>query len=271
MERSRRDTAEDARLDAQPYVHVRSLSKSYFSRSSVVTALEDISFDVKESELVAVVGPSGCGKTTLLRIIAGLLPKDKGEIAVEGVSVSRSSRPKVGMVFQTPALLAWRSVVDNIMLPIDFMRAHREDYISTAHELIRLTSLQGFEDKYPFQLSGGMQQRAAICRALIHDPLLLLMDEPFGALDAFTREQMGLELLRIWGQKRKTIILVTHDVGESVFLADRVIVLTARPATVAATLEIRLPRPRDVLVKSSSEYGNYTAIIREKLGLLGKA
>jgi NitT/TauT family transport system ATP-binding protein len=243
---------QEVRADVEPatptpatplVVEVRDLAKTYPARSGPVRALEQVSFDVREGEFVTVVGPSGCGKSTALKIIAGLIPRSGGTVNVFGEPVT-GPVPSVGMVFQAPVLLKWRTVLDNVLFSIDILRRDRRQYHAAANDLLRLVGLEGFERAYPRELSGGMQQRVAIARALIHDPTLLLMDEPFGALDVMTREQMNHELMRIWSESRKTTILITHSIQEAVYLADRVVVMTPRPGRVAAIVEVDLPRPR---------------------------
>ena len=224
-------------------VEVSDLAKTYPAKSGPVRALEQVSFDVRDREFVTVVGPSGCGKSTALKIVAGLIPRSGGTVKVFGESVA-GPIPDVGMVFQAPVLLKWRTVLDNVLFSIDILRRDRKQYLGVATDLLRLVGLEGFERAYPRELSGGMQQRVAIARALIHDPTLLLMDEPFGALDVMTREQMNLELMRIWSENQKTTILITHSIQEAVFLADRVVVMTPRPGRVAAIVDVDLPRPR---------------------------
>jgi NitT/TauT family transport system ATP-binding protein len=251
---------------SEPLISVRSVTKIYeATRSQRVLALEAASFDVNPGEFVTLVGPSGCGKSTLLRLIAGLQPVTSGELLVDGKKVE--SPITVGIVFQTPVLMPWMSVLANILLPIEILKYDRDAGRAEALELIQLLGLSGFEQAYPFELSGGMQSRVAIGRALIHRPKLLLMDEPFGALDAFTRETMGVELLRVWEQYKKTVVFVTHDVAEAVFLADKVVVLTPRPGRVSRVMPIELSRPRTVATKSSTAFANYTYEIRRELGL----
>jgi len=235
---------------------------TYETQSGPVEALRDISFGVRRGEFVALVGPSGCGKSTLLRIVAGLRPASCGNVAVDGRPVTRPIAA-VGMVFQAPVLLKWRSVLDNVLLPAELAGLDPKRYRDRARELLRLVGLGDFEAKLPRELSGGMQQRASLCRALLLDPPLLLMDEPFGALDAMTRDEMNLELLRIWGEgssgvvgrDRKTILFVTHSIPEAVFLADRVVVMSPRPGRVAGICPVRLPRPRTVQARASADFG----------------
>src|SRR5437870_6646083 len=226
-------------------IAIKELSKLYPTRDGGVHALEQISFSVSEGEFVAVVGPSGCGKSTLLKVLAGLLPPSKGAARLRGTPIT-GPRRDIGVVFQSPVLLPWRSVLDNVLLPVDVQRLGRDRHLKVATDLLSLVGLDGFERRYPWELSGGMQQRVAITRALIHDPAMLLMDEPFGALDALTREQMNLELQRIWLERRKTVIFVTHSIPESVFLSDRIFVMTPRPGTIKSTITVDLPRPRTV-------------------------
>jgi NitT/TauT family transport system ATP-binding protein len=226
-------------------IEIRRVSKTYRTVDGEVPSLKTIDFVIGQSEFVVIVGPSGCGKTTLLKMVAGLLQPTEGEIWVEGRKVTRPHRD-VGIVFQSPLLLPWRRVFENVMMPVEVKKLDRVKYGARARELLKLVGLAGFGDKYPWQLSGGMQQRAAICRALVHDPKIILMDEPFGALDAMTRERMNVELERIQRETRKTVLLITHSIPEAVFLADRVFVMSARPGAIAATYDVSLPRPRSL-------------------------
>jgi NitT/TauT family transport system ATP-binding protein len=220
------------------------VEKTYRTRrGDLVRAVEDITLEVGENEFVTLVGASGCGKSTLLKLVAGLTPATRGTIHIRGAAV-REPFPDVGFVFQQPVLLPWRSVLDNVLFSVEMLGRPARQYRKPAGDLLELTGLGGFETKYPRELSGGMQQRVAICRALLPDPSLLLMDEPFGALDAMTREEMSLELLRIWEERRKTILFVTHSIPEAILLADRVVVMTPRPGRVARVLAVDLPRPR---------------------------
>ena len=233
---------------------------TYQAASGPVEALAGISLSVGTGEFVSLVGPSGCGKSTLLRIVAGLRPATVGDVVVEGQRVTQPIAD-IGMVFQAPVLLKWRSILDNILLPAELAGKEKRSYWARAHELLEMAGLHGFADKLPRELSGGMQQRASLCRALLLDPPLLLMDEPFGALDAMTRDDMALELLRIWGERdlareqRKTVLFVTHSIPEAVFLSDRVVVMSPRPGRVAADLRIDLPRPRTVEMRASEPFG----------------
>ena len=239
----------------------------YRVASGAVEALAGITFTVGEGELVALVGPSGCGKSTLLRIIAGLRSPTSGAVVVAGRPVHRPI-PEVGMVFQAPVLLKWRTIRDNVLLPAELSGLDRARYRRRAAELLELVGLGDFGDKLPHELSGGMQQRASICRALLLDPPLLLMDEPFGALDAMTRDEMNLELLRVWGESgtaRKTIVFVTHSIPEAVLLADRVVVMTPRPGRVAEMFDVRLPRPRTMESRATADFGALALKIHETL------
>jgi NitT/TauT family transport system ATP-binding protein len=244
-----------------PVIEIKGVSKTYRTRDGDVPTLRDIDMTVDDGELLVIVGPSGCGKSTLLRMVAGLLQPSSGEIRVEGKTVTKPFG-EVGIVFQSALLLPWRSVLGNIMMPVEVKGLPRAKYLERAHDLLKMVSLQGFEKKYPWQLSGGMQQRASICRALIHDPRIVLMDEPFGALDALTREKMNLELQRIHRETGKTILLITHSIPEAVFLADRVMVMTSRPGEIAAVYNVDLPRPRALEVMGDPRFVELTQTIR---------
>lgn len=247
--------------DKAVIIELAGVAKTYRSGNGEVPSLRPIDFSIGEGEFIAVVGPSGCGKSTLLKMIAGLLPPSAGEIRIEGAKVLKPNR-NVGIVFQNALLLPWRTVLGNVMLPIDMKRLPKRDYRERARQLLQMTGLAGFEWKMPWQLSGGMQQRAAICRALIHDPKIMLMDEPFGALDAMTRERMNLELQRIQGETGKTVLLITHSIPEAVFLADRVLVMSERPGSIAAVYDVPLPRPRTLEAMSDPIFVNLTQAVR---------
>ena len=243
-------------------IRIRGLNMIFITlRGERVHALSDINVDVGEGEFVTVVGPSGCGKTTLLRILGGLLRRTGGDVILAGSPVD-GPRRDIGIVFQNPILLPWRTVLDNAMLPAEVLGLPREQYRERALDLLKMVGLQGFEDKYPMELSGGMQQRAAITRALLHDPAILLMDEPFGALDAMTREQMNLELQRIWRESGKTILLITHSIPEAVFLGDRILVMTPRPGRLAEVIAVDIPRPRTLDMMATPRFGEITLEIR---------
>ena len=246
---------------AHPLISVADVAKTYRTRDGDVESLRPLSFDIGEGEFLAIVGPSGCGKSTLLKMIGGLLPASRGRIAVNGREV-RGPPDDVGFVFQSPVLLAWRTVLENVMLQIEMRHLPRDQYLPQARALLSMVGLQDFERKLPWQLSGGMQQRASICRALVHDPAVLLMDEPFGALDAMTRERMNLELQRIWWQTRKTVVFITHSIPEAVFLADRVLVMTERPGSIAGIYDGPLPRPRSLEVMGDPTFVALTQRIR---------
>ncbi|MDR0576714.1 MAG: ABC transporter ATP-binding protein [Candidatus Accumulibacter sp.] len=242
---------------------IRNLKKTFVTRDGELQALGSVTFDVYPEEFVSIVGPSGCGKTTLLKIIAGLTEQSEGEIVVDRANFDPSR--EVGFVFQKALLLNWRRVLDNVLLPIEILRLERKKYVPKAMELLSLVGLEGFERSYPNELSGGMQQRVSLARALIHDPKVVLMDEPFGALDAITREKMNLELLRIWAESKKTVIFITHEINEAVFLSDRVVVLSARPSRMIDALDIDLPRPRNLDIRTSPRFGEYAIKVYKML------
>jgi NitT/TauT family transport system ATP-binding protein len=248
-----------------PLISVSGLRKQYEAqKGESVLALDRIDFDVADGEFVTLVGPSGCGKSTLLQILAGILPPTQGQIVLKGSPVT-GPRRDVGVVFQEPVLLPWLKVIDNVLLPAVVHKLDRDKYRARAIELLTLVKLEGFENRYPFELSGGMQQRVAIARALLNDPAMILMDEPFGALDAMTREQMNLELMAIWARAKKTIVLITHSIQEAVFLSDRVVVLSARPGRVIDVVDIDLPRPRTFQMLSAPEFGAAANRLRGQL------
>ena len=244
-----------------PHIRIENVAKTYVTADGPVESLRPIDLDIYKGEFVVVVGPSGCGKSTLLKMVAGLLQATSGRIHINGQVVDQPL-DDVGMVFQTPVLLAWRTILRNVLLPVEMRGLRVRDYEARAHALMKTAGLNGFEAKLPWQLSGGMQQRAAICRALVTDPSVLLMDEPFGALDAMTRERMNIELQRIWYETKKTVLLITHSIPEAVFLADRVIVMSERPGTIAAVYRIDLPRPRSLSVMGTPRFAELTQMIR---------
>lgn len=240
-------------------IEVDHVGMVYQTGNGTVEALRDVSLTVSQGEFVALVGPSGCGKSTLMRAIAGLRAVTSGSIHVGGALVKQPIA-QVGMVFQAALLLKWRSVIDNVLLPVELSGGNPARFRERARELLSMVDLDDFADKRPRELSGGMQQRAALCRALITDPPILLMDEPFGALDAMTRDEMNLELLRIWGEEthhgqRKTIVFVTHSIPEAVFLADRVVVMSPRPGRVANTIDVPITRPRNAATRADPQLG----------------
>src|SRR5919109_1848855 len=249
-------------------ITVRQLSKTYATRDGAVTALDRTTFGIAEGEFVAVVGPSGCGKSTLLKVLAGILPASSGEALLRGTLIA-GPRRDIGVVFQSPVLFPWRTVLDNVLLPVDVQRLSREQHHQVGVELLALVGLKGFERKYPWELSGGMQQRVAITRALVHDPAMLLMDEPFGALDAMTREQMNLELQRIWLERKETVVFITHSIAEAVFLADRVFVMTRRPGHITEEVPVTIPRPRSLDLAAGAEFGAIVRRIRRHFTTAG--
>jgi NitT/TauT family transport system ATP-binding protein len=242
----------------------RELSKIYAADDGPVRALDGISIGQRKREFLSILGPSGCGKSTLLMIAAGLIPASHGLVAVQGERIVKP-RTDVGIVFQNPVLLEWRTALGNIVLQAEAHKLDRTAAEKRAYELLDSVGLKGFEHKYPDQLSGGMRQRVSICRALIHNPPQLLMDEPFGALDALTRDQLVLDIQRIWNEARMTVLFITHSVSEAVFLSDRVIVMTPRPGRIDRIIDIDLPRPRTLAMRETPEFAHYN---REILDLL---
>jgi NitT/TauT family transport system ATP-binding protein len=243
-----------------PILSIRHLSAVFPDANGGLRALEDVSFDVQPREFVCVLGPSGSGKTTLLRILAGLIAPTSGSFRF-----GQGEQPSTGMVFQQPNLMPWRTVIENVKLPLEVQQVEEATARQRAQEMIELVGLQGFENSLPRDLSGGMAQRVAIARALIHDPDLLLLDEPFGSLDALTRERMWNELSRIWQMRQKTVIMVTHSINESLFLADRVLVLTPRPGRVKFDLPVNLPRPRQDDIRYTPEFGRLAKQLRSMI------
>ncbi|HEX7128418.1 MAG TPA: ABC transporter ATP-binding protein [Thermodesulfobacteriota bacterium] len=241
-------------------ITVDGLAKSFGASQ----AIRDLSFEVRENEFVTLVGPSGCGKSTCLRIVAGLVAPTSGRVEVRGRPVTGPLR-HVGMVFQSPVLLPWRNALGNVLFTAEMAGESPRDHQPRALELIRLAKLDGFERSYPHELSGGMQQRVAICRALLLGPSLLLMDEPFGALDIMTREQMGFELQRIWSATRTTVLFVTHSITEAVLLSDTIVVMTARPGTARAVIKVDLPRPRDAGTLRDPRFVELAAAVRDNI------
>ncbi len=245
-----------------PHVSIASLSKTYGSARGDVTALTDVSMNVRQGEFVSVLGPSGCGKSTLLKIVAGLETRSGGAVQISGRPLD-GCPDGLGFVFQRDVLLDWRTILANVLLPAEFKNLKRADYIGRAQDLLGLFGLRGFETRYPWELSGGMRQRVAICRALLIDPDLLLMDEPFGALDALTRDDLNIELQRMWMVSGKTVLFVTHSIGEAIMLSDRIIVMAARPGRVVDAINIDFPRPRALTLREQPEFAGYMKRIRE--------
>jgi len=246
-----------------------SIDKTFSSKDGgEVIALQNVDFDVRQGEFVTVVGPSGCGKSTLLRILAGLEVPTSGTVSMGGVPLSGPSRD-IGVVFQVPVLLPWRTVLQNVLVPAQIQRRDMAAATAKAQEYLDMVGLAGFATKYPGELSGGMQQRVGIARALVNEPKVLLMDEPFGALDAMTRESMNVELLRIKERSGTTIMLVTHSIPEAVFLGDRVVVMSPRPGRVTKIVEVDLPKPRPLSIINSDAFGAYVSDIRANLQAVG--
>ncbi|HLI13749.1 MAG TPA: ABC transporter ATP-binding protein [Alphaproteobacteria bacterium] len=249
-------------------IGLEGIGLTYATRAARLDALEAVSFSAAKGEFVAIVGPSGCGKSTLLKIIAGLLRPTSG-VARVNAQVVDGPMASVGIVFQSPLLMPWRNVLRNVLVQIEMRGLPVERYRGMAIELLTLVGLAGFQEAYPHQLSGGMQQRVGLCRALVHDPELLLMDEPFGALDALTREQMASELQRIWMERRKTVLFITHSIAEAVYLADRVLVMSPRPGRILGEVPIGLERPRTIAMASSREFAAHSSRIRAYLNAVG--
>jgi NitT/TauT family transport system ATP-binding protein len=258
---ARRGQRPQGRAIDDPLIDIERVSKRFETRSGLVEAIGEVDLEVGDGELVTVLGRSGCGKSTLLRIVAGLVPASGGSVAIAGAQVV-GPRRDVALMFQRSALLPWRNVIDNVLLPIDVANGDRAAARRDASELLELTGLTGFERARPYELSGGMQQRAALCRALVSRPRVLLMDEPFAALDALTREELSLELQRLWQERRKTIVFVTHSIDEAVLLSDRVVVMTPRPGRIARIVPVKLPRPRTV---GMDGYAKVAEAVREPL------
>jgi len=258
---------------AQNHVSINNVCKVFVSDRGNVEALRDISLDVTAGAFVSMVGPSGCGKSTLLRCLAGLEFPSSGEITIRGELVTRPPE-NMGIVFQRDVLLDWRTVLNNVLFQAEFRGSDRRKWIHRAKELLDLFGLSDFQNHYPWELSGGMRQRVSICRALLDSPDLLLMDEPFAALDAFTRDELNLELQKISRLSAATTFFVTHNIGEAIFLADRIVVMNRRPGRVARVIDVDLPRPRSLDMRETPEFASYAARIRgifEEIGVLRSA
>jgi NitT/TauT family transport system ATP-binding protein len=254
-------------MQSTALIEVRNVNKTFATTGGgELVALRDVSLSIERGEFVSLVGPSGCGKSTLLNMIGGLLGPSTGEISFAGREVTKPSRD-VGMMFQSPVLLPWRTVLENVMLPIDVFGWKRKKYVDRAHEILDLVGLKGFADAYPAQLSGGMQSRVSLSRVLLYEPDVLLLDEPFGALDEFTREALNLELLRIWEETNKTIVFVTHNIGEAVLLSQRIVVMRPRPGEIADIIDVDLPAHRDREVMRLPEFAKLSFEVRELLGV----
>ena len=248
-----------------PRIVVEGVGRDYQSRAGErFTALQDVSFDVRDGEFLSVVGPSGCGKSTLLMILGGLLRATHGSVTLDGRPQIAPST-KIGYVFQNPVLLPWRTVLENVLLPIRVQHGDLADARRRALDLLGMVGLADAAEKYPFELSGGMQQRTSLVRSLIHDPEVLLMDEPFGALDAMSREQLNLDIQRIWLESRKTVVFITHSIPEAAFLGDRVLVMAKTPGRVVHIEAVSAPRPRSLDALSTDEFGAHVQTIRHQL------
>jgi NitT/TauT family transport system ATP-binding protein len=249
---------------AIPVLVADEITMTYLGQQGSLEALESVSFQVDAGEFLCIVGPSGCGKSTLLRILGGLVQPTNGRVYLGGELLT-APRRQIGFVFQKANLMPWRTVLRNVTLPLEIKGLKAEEADQKPRELLKLVELEGFEDAYPHELSGGMEQRVAIARALIHDPAILLLDEPFGSLDALTRENMNLELLRIWRARRKTVVMVTHNIQEALFLADRILVMSSRPGRIEATVPVPLPRPRRLEMLYSAEFGVLSRRVRQAI------
>ncbi len=248
----------------QPVLVADEITVTYLGGQGSLEALECVSLQVDAGEFLCIVGPSGCGKSTLLRVLGSLVQPTSGKVYLDGELLT-APRRQIGFVFQKANLMPWRNVLRNVTLPLEVKGLKSEEADQQARELLKLVGLEGFEDAYPHELSGGMEQRVAIARALIHDPAILLLDEPFGSLDALTRESMNLELLRIWRAKRKTVVMVTHSIQEALFLADRILVMSSRPGRIEATVAVPLPRPRRLEMLYGAEFGVLSRRVRQAI------
>lgn len=258
----------DAGAREPAFVRIDRVEKMFSSRNRKVKAVDGVSLAIRPGEFVSIVGPSGCGKSTLMMMVSGLISTSAGRIEVRERPVT-APVTDVGIVFQRDALLEWRTILENVLLPIDVRGLDRKLYEDRARALLKQVGLAGFENNHPWELSGGMRQRVSLCRALVHHPSMLLMDEPFGALDALTREQMNLDLQKIWMEDRKTVLFITHSIWEAIFLADRVIVMSPRPGRIACEITIDLPRPRRLAVREAPDFGRYSAQVREQFQQFG--
>ena len=258
----------DKARERPDFVALRAVSKTFMTRRGPMEALAAVDLSVATGEFVSVIGPSGCGKSTLMMLVAGLLPATQGTISIGDRAITRPSSD-LGVVFQQDTLLEWRTALQNVTLQAEIRGHDRARAAERARQLLAMVGLTGFEGAYPHELSGGMRQRVAICRALLHEPPLLLMDEPFGALDALTRDQMQLDLLRLWSQQRITVVFITHSIAEAVFLSDRIVVMSPRPGHIETIIPIDLPRPRRLALRESSEFGHYNRMVTDVFKSLG--
>jgi NitT/TauT family transport system ATP-binding protein len=255
---------------AEPFISIREVSKQFPGRNGTVTALQKVSLDIGRGEFVSVIGPSGCGKSTLMMMLAGLTPTSSGELEIDGAAINGPTRD-LGIVFQQDALLEWRSALDNIVLQAEVRKMNIAAAREEAMRLLKMVGLDKFADAYPHELSGGMRQRVSICRALLHKPSLLVMDEPFGALDALTRDQLQIDLLRLRADRNMTILFITHSISEAVFLSDRIVVMSPRPGRIESVLPIDLPRPRRLAMRETPAFLGYMQHVTslfESLGVL---
>jgi len=264
----RQDHAMSQTADAAAYVRMTGVGMTYPSARGAFTALDGIDLDLRRGEFLSLLGPSGCGKSTLLKCVAGLERATAGRIDILGRPMNGPPEG-LGVVFQRDILLDWRTILDNVMLTAEFQGRDLKALRERARALLARFGLDGFENRHPWELSGGMRQRAAICRALLVDPELLLMDEPFGALDAMTRDDLNVELARLWQDTRKTVLFITHSITEAVFLSDRVVMLSRNPGRIVEVIDIDLPRPRPLRIRETPEFGRYTARIRHRFAELG--
>jgi NitT/TauT family transport system ATP-binding protein len=262
------NAASPAQAMSEGYISIAGLSKSFTGRASVVQALANIDLDIADGEFVSVIGPSGCGKSTLLMLVAGLESTSSGRILVGGQAVERPIS-NIGIVFQQDVLLEWRSAINNILLQAEIRGQDKKAATGRAKELLAMVDLEAFAGAYPHELSGGMRQRVAICRALLHQPRLLLMDEPFGALDALTRDQLQIDLLRLWSKQKMTVLFVTHSISEAVFLSDRIVVLSPRPGKIEEIITVDLPRPRRLALRESAEFVKLNQRVTSVFKMLG--
>ncbi|MGM0562348.1 MAG: ABC transporter ATP-binding protein [Pseudomonadota bacterium] len=250
------------------YVELENVDKVYPSPKGSVHALEGIDLEIHSEQFLSLLGPSGCGKSTILKLVASLEPISGGSLRIKGAPVNGAPQG-MGVVFQRDILLDWRDILSNVLITAEFKKLDVKSYRERAKQLLEMFGLGGFEDRHPWELSGGMRQRAAICRALLDDPELLLMDEPFGALDAMTRDELNFELQRMWLETRKTVLFITHSISEAVYLSDRVVLMSRNPGRVAEVIDIDLPRPRPLSIRETAEFGKYTAHIRNFFSDLG--
>ena len=252
------------------FITIDNVSKTYTTRNGPIRALDTVNLGIEKNEFVSIVGPSGCGKSTLMMLLSGLVPYSTGQITIGGKRVT-DPYTDIGIVFQQDVLLEWRTILQNVLIQAELRRLDRKKLGERARYLLELVGLSGFENMYPHELSGGMRQRASICRALLHSPPLLLMDEPFGALDALTRDQLNVDLLRFWRESPTTVLFITHSVSEAVFLSDRVVIMSPRPGRIEEVVKVDLPRPRRLAMRETPQFQEYSRRIGsvfESIGIL---